>query len=836
MPAMPAFHFRQRSGAMNWSKLAKVDVDEVVQEVDLAALQSILDDCTFSKIIPEGNIDNFVKLARLSQLLLEYMLHVQTYQDLRLLSASQELASQKKRTGTLQKSLAASQKQNKALRREVLRYQTIMSTCQGLLRQYGIDASSLFLQLTTSVAGDGAQQPPPVPQPPPAAAPVPATTAPDAAIAHTCAECGKVFVTSEYLDKHVNRRHPQQKAPEAPPPPAAPPAPVEPTPPEAEDSSIAEGARRLAELVAKRKAELALQPPVALLPTLTQSRRDAAVRRIKLRRLATVMSGCVSKASRRVALRHWQAIKARHTETGTQTAEKEPEPVKIVQPPLPRLSDIMAALRRRVDLAVDARCGREEERGGTGTGGLAKEVQAARSQVLAEARHKASTDGVNLSFGRLQHEAYARASAARTAHRGAADALEVTAEYKRLQQELVKSSMAGPHTDFAPPENITDSLLKQLEENNRVTMPPPSPTPTTTAPAQPQPRQMGVSRTTSTTTLQPLVSGVQLPQHQRRASADAHGNSSSSVSGSPSLDTKATGLPPRSAPRSSALQPMASVLPSPATEVQISLTAQSSLLHDLSDAATPPPEAREMASSELREATAGKSTPVGRSASPVVVSASGRTMATESGARSSDGTLNSTTEPAVVGRGTGFATATALHKSPAVATAIAGLPSPTPAPQASAAVASAPVPSTRTEPLNNAYTRFIKSTAANKRAAAANALVEPEASHSSPATPPPSNAPGVDAVDDDTTAQFKGHTAEVKVWSPEAPLSDWDTDSQDGNSAHTPVRAAVDSAAATTASHAVAEEVPAATASAEDIVELAAGAVHDEMMEVTEFE
>ncbi|KAG5189068.1 C2H2 zinc finger protein [Tribonema minus] len=259
---MPAFHFRQRSGAMNWSKLAKVDVDEVVQEVDLAALQSILDDCTFSKVVPDGNIDNFVKLARLSQLLLEYMLHVQSYQDLRLLSASQELATQKKRIATVQKSLAASQKQNKALRREVLRYQTIMSTCQGLLRQYGIDASSLFLQLNTSVAGDGTQQPPPVPPPPPAA-PVSATGAPDAAIAHTCAECGKVFATSEYLDKHMARRHPQEKAPEAPPPPAAPPAPVEPTPPEAEDSSIAEGAMRLAELVAKRKAELVSALPRA---------------------------------------------------------------------------------------------------------------------------------------------------------------------------------------------------------------------------------------------------------------------------------------------------------------------------------------------------------------------------------------------------------------------------------------------------------------------------------------------------------------------------------------------------------------------------------------------
>ncbi|CAM9850454.1 unnamed protein product, partial [Sphacelaria rigidula] len=77
-----AFYFRQRHGKLDWKKLARVDVDDVVREVDLTVLQDLLDEVAFSEItaedIPPTGVDDLcVKLIRISQLTIEYLLHVQ---------------------------------------------------------------------------------------------------------------------------------------------------------------------------------------------------------------------------------------------------------------------------------------------------------------------------------------------------------------------------------------------------------------------------------------------------------------------------------------------------------------------------------------------------------------------------------------------------------------------------------------------------------------------------------------------------------------------------------------------------------------------------------------
>ncbi|CAN0083751.1 unnamed protein product, partial [Phaeothamnion confervicola] len=78
-----AFYFRQRYGKLNWGKLARIDVDEVVREVDLEVLQSVVDDIAFCRV-QEGDLAALagadglsVKLVRLAQLVIEYLLHVQ---------------------------------------------------------------------------------------------------------------------------------------------------------------------------------------------------------------------------------------------------------------------------------------------------------------------------------------------------------------------------------------------------------------------------------------------------------------------------------------------------------------------------------------------------------------------------------------------------------------------------------------------------------------------------------------------------------------------------------------------------------------------------------------
>ncbi|CAM9886133.1 unnamed protein product [Laminaria digitata] len=81
-----AFYFRQRHGKLDWKRLARVDVDQVVREVDLTVLQELLDEVAFSEVTvgdlpPTGVDDLSVKLIRLSQLTIEYLLHVQECQE-----------------------------------------------------------------------------------------------------------------------------------------------------------------------------------------------------------------------------------------------------------------------------------------------------------------------------------------------------------------------------------------------------------------------------------------------------------------------------------------------------------------------------------------------------------------------------------------------------------------------------------------------------------------------------------------------------------------------------------------------------------------------------------
>ena len=49
-PAATVFHFRQRSTPLDWSKLHKLDIDAIVNQVDIAALQQVLDEVTFAAV------------------------------------------------------------------------------------------------------------------------------------------------------------------------------------------------------------------------------------------------------------------------------------------------------------------------------------------------------------------------------------------------------------------------------------------------------------------------------------------------------------------------------------------------------------------------------------------------------------------------------------------------------------------------------------------------------------------------------------------------------------------------------------------------------------------
>ncbi|XP_076807037.1 cilium assembly protein DZIP1L-like [Clavelina lepadiformis] len=77
---LPPFQFRQRSGNIDWRKLSKIDVNKVAQELDFVTLQEHIVTVTFCNIDAVGDLDPlFVKLFRLGQYTIEYLLHSQEY-------------------------------------------------------------------------------------------------------------------------------------------------------------------------------------------------------------------------------------------------------------------------------------------------------------------------------------------------------------------------------------------------------------------------------------------------------------------------------------------------------------------------------------------------------------------------------------------------------------------------------------------------------------------------------------------------------------------------------------------------------------------------------------
>jgi hypothetical protein len=75
------FYFRQRKGMLSIRKLELVDLEKLIREVDIDILQQNMEDLTFSDF-NEQHLQFFtdlqiVKLFKLSQLIIEYLLYTQ---------------------------------------------------------------------------------------------------------------------------------------------------------------------------------------------------------------------------------------------------------------------------------------------------------------------------------------------------------------------------------------------------------------------------------------------------------------------------------------------------------------------------------------------------------------------------------------------------------------------------------------------------------------------------------------------------------------------------------------------------------------------------------------
>jgi zinc finger protein DZIP1 len=79
MPLPPKLRFVDKVGRIDWRTITEIDVEQLTREPNLPQLQKLLQNLTYSKLDYEDmermGDSHFVKLFRLSQLSLEYLIY-----------------------------------------------------------------------------------------------------------------------------------------------------------------------------------------------------------------------------------------------------------------------------------------------------------------------------------------------------------------------------------------------------------------------------------------------------------------------------------------------------------------------------------------------------------------------------------------------------------------------------------------------------------------------------------------------------------------------------------------------------------------------------------------
>jgi Iguana/Dzip1-like DAZ-interacting protein N-terminal len=151
------FYFRQRAARLDWKKIAQLDLDDLINSVDLSVLQQLLDDVAFSHISsadmpPVFGDDLSLKVLNLSQLMIEYLLHVQSQQEHGLLMLSEELQKANSAVKRLRRHRSSGEDDHNSRQREIVHYEHIISTCQVLSQIIPALAVHVRLQLLRDLA------------------------------------------------------------------------------------------------------------------------------------------------------------------------------------------------------------------------------------------------------------------------------------------------------------------------------------------------------------------------------------------------------------------------------------------------------------------------------------------------------------------------------------------------------------------------------------------------------------------------------------------------------------------------------------------------------------
>ena len=81
----PKFNFQEKNGRLDWRRIMNTDISKMTQQIDLKQLESLLQNITYAQLDREDmdrfGDDNFLKLFKLSQMGIEYLVYTQNYLD-----------------------------------------------------------------------------------------------------------------------------------------------------------------------------------------------------------------------------------------------------------------------------------------------------------------------------------------------------------------------------------------------------------------------------------------------------------------------------------------------------------------------------------------------------------------------------------------------------------------------------------------------------------------------------------------------------------------------------------------------------------------------------------
>uniref|UniRef100_A0A8C9R2N1 Cilium assembly protein DZIP1 n=1 Tax=Scleropages formosus TaxID=113540 RepID=A0A8C9R2N1_SCLFO len=173
-PSIPVFKFRPRRESVDWRRISAIDVERVANELDVNTLQEHIMGITFCSVEHErcphcqNPVDPvLLKLFRLAQLTVEYLLHSQDYLTLSLQGAEEKVQASAQEREQLQRQLQKQTDEIKGMKEELKQRKKIIASQQSMINNDFI----FFFQ---------------------------------------CQHCDKAFLNSSFLQSHMQRRHPEE--------------------------------------------------------------------------------------------------------------------------------------------------------------------------------------------------------------------------------------------------------------------------------------------------------------------------------------------------------------------------------------------------------------------------------------------------------------------------------------------------------------------------------------------------------------------------------------------------------------------------------------------------